>query len=159
MTTHNSPTRGGTAVGLLTELPPLEAGAVRYLRHWFGGAEARADLYQTFRELLGADLADSAFDAFGRLCDFCVKHGRRPLVRHGMTCSCLGADENCFANLLAAAATDQTGDAALLASLLVRPQQVQTLSALAAQFGLLLQQVTPGTPRRRIYRAASATLH
>jgi hypothetical protein len=159
MSRRPRPVRGGASVGLLTDLPPLEAGAVRYLRHWFGGAEARADLHQAFCAHLGEDLADCAFEAFGQLCDFCVTHGRRPLVRHGMSCSCLGADENCFANMLAAATMGEEEDAALLASLIVLPQQAQTLSSLAAQTGILLQHITPAQPPRRIYRPGSARLH
>lgn len=159
MSKPQSPTRGGAAVGLLTDLPPLEAGAVRYFRYWFSGSEARADLRQAFSGTLAPDLADSAFDCFGQLCDFCVTHGRRPLVRHGMTCSCLGADENCFANLVAAATQGEVADAELLASLIVTPQKAQTLSTLAAQTGLFLQRMTNGVPQRRCYRPGSATIH
>jgi len=159
MTARNPQLRGGASVGLLTDLPPLEAGAVRYLRHWFSGAQARAELHEAFCGTLEPDLADSAFESFGQLCDFCVTHGRRPLVRHGMTCSCLGADENCFANLLAAATEGEANDAELLASLIVPPKQAQALSSLAAQTGLLLQHMTGGVTPRRSYRPGTATLH
>ena len=156
---RGAPPRGGASVGLLNDLPPLEAGAVRYLRHWFSGAEARADLYQAFCGRLGNRQAESAFECFGALCDFCVAHGRRPLVRHGMTCSCLGADENCFANLLGAAATGDLEEATLLAALIVQPQKALALSALAARTGPFLQQITGNIPARRIYRPGDATLH
>ncbi|MEP2714982.1 hypothetical protein [Pseudophaeobacter sp.] len=151
--------RGAAAVGLLADLPPFEAGAVRYFRYWFSGGAARADLHQAFCNSLGPTRARAAFDCFGALCEFCVTHGRRPLMRHGMSCSCLGADENCFANLLAAAIEGEATDADLLATLLVAPQQAQKLSALAAQSGLFLQQITGGMAPRRSYRPGSATLH
>lgn len=151
--------RGGVAVGLLADLPPLEAGAVRYFRYWFSGATARADLHQAFCQALGPNAAKGAYDSFGMLCDFCVTHGRRPLVRHGMSCSCLGADENCFANLIAAATAGEAADADLLAALIVAPQKAQALSALAAQSGLFLQHLTGGLPSRRSYRPGTATLH
>ena len=159
MTQPQTSLRGGAAVGLLADLPPLEAGTVRYFRFWFSGPSARADLQQAFCDSLGPDSAQSAYDSFGRLCDFCVTHGRRPLIRHGMTCSCLGADENCFANLVAAATQGAAADADLLAALLVPPQKAQALSALAAQTGLFLQHLTGRAPRRRLYRPGSATLH
>lgn len=151
--------RGGATVGLLADLPPLEAGAVRFFRFWFSGAEARADLQDAFCQALGPGAAESAYESFGMLCDFCVTHGRRPLVRHGMTCSCLGADENCFANLVAAATQGDVADADLLASLIVAPHQAQTLSTLAAQSGLFLQHLTGGLPSRQPYRPATALLH
>lgn len=159
MTQRGAPPRGGASVGLLNDLPPLEAGAVRYLRHWFSGAEARSDLHQAFHGKLGAPIAESAFESFGALCDFCVKHGRRPLVRHGMTCSCLGADENCFANLVAAAAAGDLEDAELLASLIVPPKRAHQLCHLAVQCGLYLQQISQNAPPRRTYRPGNATLH
>lgn len=159
MSSQMRPPRGGASVGLLTDLPPLEAGAVRYFRHWFSGSEARAELHRTFCSLLGEDLADSAFDSFGQLCDFCVSHGRRPLVRHGLRCSCLGADENCFANMLAAAAQGEREDAELLAALIVSPRQAQALCHLAGQTGQLLQHMTTPPLPQHAYRPATATLH
>lgn len=159
MITQDSSKRGGASVGLISDLPPLEAGAVRYLRHWFSGPRARADLHDAFCASLGPDLAESAFDSFGALCDYCVTHGRRPLIRHGMSCSCLGADENCFANLVAAATLGETDDADLLASLIVAPRRAQTLSALAAQTGLFLQQIAAPPGARRTYRPGRARLH
>lgn len=159
MRAGTGPSRGGTSVGLISDLPPLEAAAIRYLRYWFSGAGPRSDLHQAFCASLGPDLAESAYESFGELCDYCVQHGRRPLVRHGLTCSCLGADENCFANLVAAAAQGEIADADLLASLLVAPQKARTLSTLATQSALFIQQMTPGQPPRRIYRPGSASLH
>lgn len=159
MSTRTSPTRGGAAVGLLKDLTALEAGAVRYFRYWFSGQQAQAELHQAFHSALGPDLAKCAFDSFGQLCDFCITHGRRPLIRHGMTCSCLGADENCFANLVAAATQGEAEDADLLAALIVTPQQAQTLSALAAQTGVLLQEITGRQPSRRIFSSGPTTLH
>lgn len=159
MSTETGFSRGGASVGLIADLPPLEAGTIRYLRYWFSGAGPRADLHQAFCSKLGPDLAEGAFKSFGELCDYCVQHGRRPLVRHGLTCSCLGADEHCFANLVAAAAQGDIADADLLASLLVTPQKARTLSTLATQSSLFLQQLIPGQPPRRIYRPRSASLH
>lgn len=159
MSMQNNPARGGAAVGLLADLPPLEAGVVRYLRRWFSGNNARAELHEAFCKSLGPDLAGSAFESFGQLCDYCVTHGRRPLIRHGVTCSCLGADENCFANLVAAATEGEISDADLFAALIVSPHQAQTLSALAAQTGLFLQQIAHAPASRRIYRPARSTVH
>ncbi|MFW8634456.1 hypothetical protein [Cribrihabitans pelagius] len=138
--------RGGAAVGLLSELPPLEAGAVVSLRHWFSGPDARAQLREDFEAALGPDAGLAAFGAFGTLCNFCATHGRRPLVRHGLSCSCLGADENCFASLLAAAAESEEDDARLLAALIVRPAEAAALAELAGRYTRLLHQTLPLVP-------------
>ena len=156
---QSSPSRGGVTVGTLSELPPLEAGAVIYLRHWFSGAETRAQMRRDFEVNFGPGLAEAAFQAFGSLCNFCATHGRRPLVRHGMACNCLGADENCFANLIAAAAAGQQDDAQILASLIVQPRKVQELTQLADDCGTFLQQIMGATPSVRASRPVTATLH
>lgn len=151
--------RGGVTVGTLSELPPLEAGAVIYLRHWFSGSETRAQMRRDFEVNFGPEMAESAFEAFGYLCNFCAAHGRRPLVRHGMTCNCLGADENCFANLLASAAEGQKDDAHVLASLIVTPRKAPELAKLASDCGLLMQQIMGLQLPVQADRPASATLH
>ncbi|AHD10396.1 hypothetical protein [Phaeobacter gallaeciensis] len=134
--------RGGATVGLLTDLPALEAMAVRNLRHWFNGPDSRIALRQDLQAALGPVLGRQAYENFGRLCNFCVTEGRRPLVRHGMTCTCLGADENCFANLVGAAAHGEYEDANLFAALIVQPQQAQRATVLAAKIGLILDQLS-----------------
>lgn len=155
---HAQP-RGGTTVGTLSELPPLEAGAVIYLRHWFSGAETREQMRRDFEAGFGPGLAEAAFAAFGCLCNFCVAHGRRPLVRHGMSCNCLGADENCFANLVAAAAEGQAGDTQILASLIVQPGKAQELAQLASECSGFLQQIMGPALPVRAARPVTATLH
>ena len=155
---HTTP-RGGVTVGTLTDLPPLEAGAVIYLRHWFSGSETRAQMRRDFEVNFGPEMAQAAFEAFGSLCNFCAAHGRRPLVRHGMSCKCLGADENCFANLLASAAEGQDDDAQVLASLIVVPRKAHELTQLASDCGLMLQQIMGAQPPQRASRPLSATLH
>lgn len=151
--------RGGVTVGALAELPPLEAGAVIYLRHWFSGAETRQQMRRDFEVSFGPELADAAFEAFGGLCNFCATHGRRPLIRHSMRCKCLGADENCFANLLASAAEGQDADAQILASLIVQPRKAQELAQMASDCGIFLQQIMGAPPPQRPSRPMDVTLH
>lgn len=159
MTTMQSLPRGGVTVGTLAELPPLEAGAVIYLRHWFSGVQTRQQMRHDFELRFGPELADAAFEAFGYLCNFCATHGRRPLIRHGMTCKCLGADENCFANLLASAADGQDEDAQILASLIVQPRKAQELAQLASDCGIFLQQIMGAMPPQQPSRPMDATIH
>ncbi len=151
--------RGGATVGVLSELPPIEATAVRHLRQWFDSPGTRLEMRDEVISHLGAELTDVALQTFGQLCMLCVQHGRRPLIRHGLQCACLGADENCFANMVAAAADGQVDDTMLFASLIVRPSMARELLPLASEFGFLLRQMTTAMPPPLPRRPASTTLH
>lgn len=131
-----------------------------YLRLWGEGAKGRADAASDFDIALGADQGRAAMLTLDRLCGLCVHHGRRPLVRHGLGCGCLGADENCFAQMIAAAAEGAREDAMMMASLIVRPDFAPALASLSEQLGLALQRMT-STPdvTTAVHRPAGAVLH
>lgn len=123
------PSPGGRPVGRLDALPPLPGLAVRALRRWCDeGPMALA------RDLAGPEAAD-AFDA---LCRHCLAACRRPLMRHGAGCPCLGADEAVFARLVELAAEGAREEALWIACALVRPEAALSLLALAEQAGLAL---------------------
>ncbi len=152
--------RGGAAVGRLSDLSPIEAGAVVYFRLWSDGAGGRADAASDFGIALGADQGRAAMLTLDRLCSLCANHSRRPLVRHGLGCRCLGADENCFAQMVAAASEGAREDAMMMASLMVRPDFAPALAALAEELGLVLRQMTIRTPAPTTgHHAPSAVLH
>lgn len=140
--------RGGAPVGHLSDLGPVETGAVLYLRLWNDGAAARAEVWNDFARHLGSEQGRQALGAFESLCDLCVRHGRRPLMRHHVTCKCLGADESCFATLIGYASEGAREDAQLLAMTLVRPDMAGMLAGLAEDFGLALRRMTAMAPRR-----------
>lgn len=151
--------RGGATVGTLSELAPIETAAVRHLRQWFASPETRLEMRDDVTNLLGPELSEVALETFGQLCMLCVQYGRRPLIRHGIKCACLGADENCFANMIAAAADGQVDDTMLFASLIVRPAVARQLLPLASEFGYLLRQMTTATPPPPARQSISTTLH
>jgi hypothetical protein len=124
---------GGLPVGHLASLPPLEGLSVRALRRWCdGGADALAlDLADSLGERAGP--AARAFDA---LCRHCLAGCRRPLLRHGATCPCLGADEAAFARLVQTATEGEREDALMLACCMVRPDLAPALVHLAQAAGL-----------------------
>ncbi|MBO9411396.1 MULTISPECIES: hypothetical protein [unclassified Ruegeria] len=133
--------RGGATVGRLTDLSPIEASAVLYLRQWSDAALARADgLAQE------SDQDSVAMSVMDRLCSLCAHHGRRPLIRHGLGCSCLGADENCFAQMIAAASEGAREDAMMLAALIVRPDFAPALAALSEELALALRRMSVAAP-------------
>lgn len=152
--------RGSAAVGHLSDLAGVEAASVMALRLWCDGAQNRATLRDTFAAHLGAGAARSALEAWQALLDMCHAYGRRPLMRHGVSCKCLGADEACFAHFMAAATHGAREDALMMATLLVRPDCAPMVTALAAECGLAFQAMQPRTPGSAPLRAATqTTLH
>ncbi len=152
--------RGGAAVGRLSDLDPVEAGAVMYLRLWGAGSGGQADAASDFEIALGLDRGRAAMLTLDRLCSLCAHHGRRPLMRHGLGCACLGADENCFAQMVAAASEGAREDAMMMASLIVRPDFAPALASLSEELGLALRQMTRSVPIPTTgHRASSAVLH
>ncbi len=135
------PHRGGAPVGYVTELGPVEAGAVLYLRLWCDGPEAQVQVWNDFATALGPKSGRKVLKSFETLCDLCVRHGRRPLMRHSVTCKCLGADESCFANFIGYASEGEREDALLIATTIVRPDMAPSLVGLAQEFGLALRQM------------------
>ena len=140
--------RGGAAVGLLAELDEIEACAVMYLRLWNSGATARQQMLVEFGRTVGPRAARNMLDGLDHICDLCARYGRRPIMRHGISCKCLGADEACFANLVMLAARGEREDAMLIATLMVRADMAPALAGLAETFGLAIKLLT-----RREYRA------
>ena len=126
--------RGGAPVGFITELDGIEAASVIYLRLWCDGPDAQAKVWSDFAAELGPDRGQKALKSFEDLCSLCTTHGRRPLMHHSVNCKCLGADESCFANFIACAATGEREDAMLIATLLVRPDVAPLITDLAAEF-------------------------
>lgn len=133
--------RGGAPVGYLTELGPVEAGAVLYLRLWCEGPDAQAQVWNDFATALGPEGGRRALKSFETVFDLCVCHGRRPLMRHHVTCQCLGADESCFANFIGYASEGEREDALLIATTIVRPDVATILVGAAQEFGLALRRM------------------
>ncbi len=138
--------RGGAPVGLLNELGDVEAAAVLYLRLWSDGPAAQAEVWRDFSITLGPEKGRTALRALEALCDLCVRYGRRPLMRHQVTCRCLGADEACFANFVGAATEGEREDAMLMAMMIVRADLAPSLTALAQTVGFALKRMALRTP-------------
>lgn len=138
--------RGAVPVGHLSELGALEAGAVCAFRLWFDSEETRETFQQDMAMLLGRAAGRRASQSMHDLCSLCVNYGRRPLMRHGLDCACVGADEACFANLIAAAAEGSREDAMLLASLIVRPDMAPAMARLGEEVGLALKRALIAQP-------------
>lgn len=151
--------RGGAPVGFISELDSVEAASVIYLRLWCDGPEAQYQVWNDLATGLGVDRGRKALQAFESLCALCNTHGRRPLSRHSVQCKCLGADESCFANFIATAATGEREDAMLIATLLVRPDVAPLIASLAADFGHALKRMQLAAPRDLSPQHQNKTLH
>jgi len=139
---HGSfPSRGAAPVSHLGELSAIEASAVIYWRLWAEGAEGQRRVQLDFCDGLGDASGEEAVQALAGIADLCRRHGRRPLMRHGLGCKCVGADENCFANFIGYASECRREDAALIASLMVDPNLCLPLAAMAQTFGLALRRM------------------
>ncbi|HVG46796.1 MAG TPA: hypothetical protein VM899_01470 [Rubellimicrobium sp.] len=136
---------GGLPVGRMETLQPLEGLCVRALRRWCdGGAEALAE---DLGGALGEGPGERAAQAFDALCRHCLSSCRRPLMRHGGGCPCLGSDEAAFAQLVRTATEGEREDALMLACCMVRPDLAPALVHLAQMAGLALRSALVSRPR------------
>ncbi len=102
--------RGAAPVGTLADLPLLEQGAVLLMRQWCQDEDGRIAVAQDFTRALGEDGAQ-AVNLLAHLITLIVRYGRRPMMRHDLTCTCIGGDESAFAQMVAAAAAGDRDDA------------------------------------------------
>lgn len=137
--------RGAAPVGFLSEMAALEARAILYLRLWCQSPETKADVWNGFAMALGAEAGRAALKDFETLVDTLLAHARRPLMRHQLGCSCVGADEAAFARFLAAAAEGEREDAMLLACLMARADMAPVLAAMAEPVAIALTRLDRAT--------------
>ncbi|MEM8790186.1 MAG: hypothetical protein AAGE80_01110 [Pseudomonadota bacterium] len=139
----NQPTmpRGAAPVGYLSELPEVEATAVRYLRMWCEGPEHQEEVWNDLTAHLGPHEGRIAMRSLEELCSLIAERGRRPLMRHDICCKCLGGDEAAFANLVGAAGDGVEQDSLLFAALLVDGQRALCAVRLANRIASSLSQL------------------
>ncbi|MEL7176748.1 MAG: hypothetical protein AAGK28_09525 [Pseudomonadota bacterium] len=151
--------RGGAPVGLVANLPKVEAACVRYLRLWSMGVDGQSEVWNAFAAGLGGVQGKQAMRTFEELHTICCRHGRRPLMRHAINCKCLGADESCFANFIATAAEGEMEDAMLIATLIVRADMAPVIAALASDLGLALKRMPPDLSSVAMHTHQTHTVH
>jgi hypothetical protein len=159
--TTTSCKRGAAPVGVISDLDATEAAAVIYFRLWCSGPEAQAQVRSDFIQHLGHTHGMRTAETLDRLCRTCVDFGRRPLMCHSVRCTCLGADESCFATFVASAGDGCREDAMLIATLLVRVDMAPVLTALGTDFCLGLKRMQLSTPGEvsGYQGPASSTVH
>lgn len=151
--------RGGAPVGVLSELPTVEACSVLYLRLWCEGPDQQAAVWNDLATTLPPHRARKALRAFETLCDLCLRNARRPMMRHSSKCSCVGGDEACFANFVAAACTCEREDAMLFISNIVHPGVAPILVQFAQDFALALHEMSATSHLTAQTRSPAHMLH
>ena len=147
--------RGAAAVGMLADLPVLEQGAVLLMRHWCSAADGRQAVADDFIFALGADRGSAAVAALDHLISLIVDHGRRPFMRHDLSCACIGGDESAFAQMVAAATADDTEDAMAFALTMLPAAYAYEAVQTARGFGLCVLNLARNLRSRAPYPASS----
>lgn len=141
MTTQTVP-RGASTVGYLSELPPVEAVAVVYLRLWFSGPAHVVE--EEFTRALGPQEGALRLSAFEKLMKLIATSARRPIMRHSVGCKCLGADECALAHAVAAAASGDRQDAMLFLAPLFPCQSCTSALEAVESVGLGISRMVAG---------------
>ena len=139
--------RGGVSVGVLRNVDMWEAELIMNLRLWCSGLSGRAQVYDAYSTRLASSSASQEFEIFERLLNSISTYAHRPLVHHDVECSCIGADEQIFAHLVATASSGDLRDASLIATLLAGAAQAEHIALLAAQVGHTSKRMALSRPQ------------
>ena len=132
---------GGAPVGKMEFLDLEEYTIISFLRRWCDGKIFREQLKKELIINLGYAEGNQTFESFKNLCDLIFKNGRRALIRHKTDCSCVGADESCFAQLILRAANNYSEDAILIALLLIPAHLATETLDLATKIGVSIKKL------------------
>lgn len=133
------PEQGASPVGRLAHLPEAESWWVRALRLWCDGDEGQVALKTELEARFGEAGAHAVFARFTDLLSLIFRYSRRPLVRHSVDCTCVGADEAVFALFCSQALADRE-EAMMIACLLLRADVAPLAVSLAQTLGLDLMR-------------------
>lgn len=140
------PSRGAAPVGQLQELPPVERLAILLLRAWCDGGREKSRMIRDFRRVAGPIEGDLRYEDFNALLRMILRCARCPLMRHGLTCRSFGGHECAFAQMIAAAATQDRDESLLFATTLVSGSAAWQAVQLAQILGPLMLQLARAMP-------------
>ena len=137
--------KGGSPVAIMSDLSWEEHLVIYYFRCCFEGSEALLEIHEEFRFYLGTEKANKTIGALQFLYNKLQNNGRRRLVSHDLNCKCVGADENCFAQLVTRSSNNDKRDAILIGILLsnadIAPELVYAAEDLAVGVRSLLKVI------------------
>lgn len=137
---HDQGMFGGLTVSSVDVMPAPEAFLVGCLREWCDSRSGPASVRERLAERMGATEGAICYSAMEDMFSVLFRHSRRRLVRHDRDCKCVGADEAILAHFVSTAATGVREDAMLLASLLIEPTMMMSLTESASRVGLHLRR-------------------
>ncbi|WP_120501772.1 hypothetical protein [Roseovarius sp. EL26] len=137
---HEREMFGGLTVSSIEVMPAPEVFLVRCLRLWCDSQAGPSDVRDRLAEHMGPTRGAICYSAMEDMFSVLFRHSRRRLVRHSSECKCVGADEAILAHFVTTAATGAREDAMLLASLLIEPTMMMSLTESANQVGLHLRR-------------------
>jgi len=132
--------RGGATVAYIGDIKEEESIFISYFRTYCDGYESRIKLEEVFLSTFGIEEGYSSLDALERFCELIFKKGRRRLVRHDISCECVGADENCLCQLIFSACEDNLEDAKLISMLITDAYLSEELTMLARKIGMTIRR-------------------
>lgn len=90
------PEAGASPVGKMDMLPKGEAWWIRALRLWCDGLDGQIMLRDELCARMGPDNAEAFFTRFSDLVALLLRHGRRPLMRHGSPATASARTRRCL---------------------------------------------------------------
>lgn len=144
--------RGSAVVAQISEISPWEAELILNLRLWQDGETGQRMVWESYARAFGPKEGRVALDRFAGLVFTIEANMLRPLMRHGVTCTCVGSDEAVFANMVRLAAAGEIHEASLIATLMVRAPHAEMVALMAAEVGRALQthvRPQPSMPANR----------
>ncbi|PXW70781.1 hypothetical protein C7964_102680 [Loktanella sp. PT4BL] len=159
--TGTAHTTGSSVVGHLTDIAPWEAELIMSVRFWMAGPDSQAEVWNGFAQNFGTVEGLAELRNFECLLSDLCRFARRPLVRHGLGCTCIGSDEAILQTLVREAARGDLAEAAMIASLIVPARHAEPVALMAARVGLAMQRMVQtglATPLPR-HKPEDRTLH
>ncbi|WP_294620438.1 hypothetical protein [uncultured Roseovarius sp.] len=144
--TKSQKSPGADVVGKLTDIAPWEAELVMSIRFWMDSPQGQAEVWNGFARCFGAIEGRAEMRNFETLLTSLCTHARRPLVRHGLGCTCIGSDEAVLRTLVREAARGDLAEASMIASLLVPARHAEPIALMAARVGQAMQHMAKRTP-------------
>lgn len=157
-TTH---TTGASVVGQMTDIAPWEAELIMSVRFWMAGPDSQAEVWNGFAHSFGATEGLAELRNFECLLSDLCRFARRPLVRHGLGCTCIGSDEAILQTLVREAARGDLAEAAMIASLIVPARHAEPVALMAARVGQAMQRMVRRGPAASLprHKRDDRTLH
>lgn len=141
---------GNTVVGRLSDCPHWEADLVMAIRLWLEGADGQNRLWTAYARSFGSASGRSKLKQFEAMLRELLLHARRPLVRHGLTCDCIGSDEAIVQTIVREAVRGDLEEARMIASLIVPARHADMVATYAAEVGKTMKtmsvNVAPSRP-------------